>query len=93
MRLPSAARCENIWFDVATKAGRGADESWDLVHLVNHLGSDRIMFGSDLPYYDFRLVQAQIEAARLDDETTGTDRPIRMQCDWSSNSEKIGCQR
>ncbi len=60
--------CENVWFDVAQKP-EGADESWDLVHLVNHLGSDRIMFGSDLPYYDFRLVQAQIEAARLDDET------------------------
>ena len=60
--------CENIWFDVAQKPD-GADESWDLVHLVNNLGSDRIMFGSDLPYYDFRLVQAQIEAARLDDET------------------------
>ena len=27
------------------------------------------MFGSDLPYYDFRLVQAQIENAGLDDET------------------------
>ena len=27
------------------------------------------MFGSDLPYYDFRLVQAQIESAALDDET------------------------
>ena len=27
------------------------------------------MFGSDLPYYDFRLVQAQIESAQIDDET------------------------
>ena len=59
--------CENVWFDVAQKP-EGADESWDLVHLVNNLGSDRIMFGSDLPYYDFRLVQTQIEAAHLDDE-------------------------
>lgn len=60
--------CENIWFDIAQKP-EGADASWDLVHLVNNLGNDRIMFGSDLPYYDFRLVQAQIEAAHLDDET------------------------
>ena len=59
--------CENVWFDVAQKP-EGADESWDLVHLVNNLGSDRLMFGSDLPYYDFRLVQNQIETARLDDE-------------------------
>ena len=59
---------ENVWFDVAQKP-EGADESWDLVHLVNNLGNDRIMFDSDLPYYDFRLVQAQIETANLDDET------------------------
>ena len=59
---------ENIWFDVAQKPD-GADESWDLVHLVNKLGNERIMFGSDLPYYNFRLVQAQIESAQIDDET------------------------
>ena len=46
--------CENVWFDVAQKPD-GADDSWDLVHLVNNLGSDRIMFGSDLPYYDFSI--------------------------------------
>ena len=66
--IAQCSACENVWFDVAQKP-EGADESWDLVHLVNNLGSDRIMFGSDLPYYDFRLVQAQIESARLDDET------------------------
>ena len=66
--IAQCSTCENVWFDVAQKP-EGADESWDLVHLVDNLGSDRIMFGSDLPYYDFRLVQAQIEAARLDDET------------------------
>ena len=66
--IEQCGKLENIWCDVAQKPG-GADESWDLVHLVNHLGSGRIMFGSDLPYYDFRLVQAQIEAAHLDDET------------------------
>jgi predicted TIM-barrel fold metal-dependent hydrolase len=69
--LDAIAQCgkqENIWYDVAQKP-EGADESWDLVHLVNHLSKDRIMFGSDLPYYDFRLVQAQIETAHIDDET------------------------
>ena len=65
--IEQCGMCENVWFDVAQKPG-GADESWDLVHLVNNLGSDRLMFGSDLPYYDFRLVQNQIETARLDDE-------------------------
>lgn len=66
--IDQCGKCENVWFDVAQKP-EGADMSWDLVHLVNHLGNDRIMFGSDLPYYDFRLVQAQIESAALDDET------------------------
>lgn len=59
---------ENIWYDVAQKP-EGADDSWDLVHLVNNLSTDRIMFGSDLPYYDFRLVEAQIETAQIDDAT------------------------
>ena len=59
---------DNIWYDVAQKPD-GADESWDLVHLVNNLDKDRLMFGSDLPYYDFRLVQSQIENACVDDET------------------------
>ena len=66
--IDQCGKCENVWFDVAQKP-EGADTSWDLVHLVSNLGSDRIMFGSDLPYYDFRLVQAQIESAALDDET------------------------
>ena len=66
--IDQCGKCENVWFDVAQKP-EGADTSWDLVHLVNNLGNDRIMFGSDLPYYDFRLVQAQIESAALDDET------------------------
>ena len=37
-QLDAIAQCgkyENIWFDVAQKP-EGADESWDLVHLVNH---------------------------------------------------------
>ncbi len=59
--------CENVWFDVAQKP-EGADASWDVAHLVNALGSERIMFGSDLPYYDFRVVQAQIESANIDED-------------------------
>ena len=66
--INQCAKQENIWYDVAQKP-EGADESWDLVHLVNNLNKDRIMFGSDLPYYDFRLVQRQIESAKIDDTT------------------------
>lgn len=66
--INQCAKQDNIWYDVAQKP-EGADESWDLVHLVNNLNKDRIMFGSDLPYYDFRLVQRQIESAKIDDAT------------------------
>ena len=69
-QLDAIAHCakqENIWYDVAQKPV--GDESWDLAHLVNNLGNEQIMFGSDLPYYDFRLVQSQIEESQLDDET------------------------
>ncbi len=69
-QLDAIAHCakqENIWYDIAQKPV--GDESWNLEHLVNNLGNDQIMFGSDLPYYDFRLVQSQIEEAQLDDET------------------------
>ncbi len=66
--IEQCGKSENVWFDVAQKP-EDADVSWDLVHLINNLGNDRVMFGSDLPYYDFRLVQAQVESAQLDDET------------------------
>ena len=65
--IAHCAKQENIWYDVAQKPT--GDESWDIVHLVNNLGNEQIMFGSDLPYYDFRLVQSQIEESQLDDET------------------------
>ena len=69
-QLDAIAHCakqENIWYDIAQKPV--GDESWNLEHLVNNLGNEQIMFGSDLPYYDFRLVQSQIEESQLDDET------------------------
>lgn len=65
--IAHCAKQENIWYDVAQKPV--GDDSWNLEHLVNNLGNEQIMFGSDLPYYDFRLVQSQIEESQLDDET------------------------
>lgn len=69
--MDAIAHCskqENIWYDIAQKPD-GADESWDILHLVENLAPDRLMFGSDLPYYDFRLVQSQLESSKLNDET------------------------
>jgi len=65
--IKHCAPCENIWFDVAQKP-EGADSTWNLAHLVNHLGSERVMFGSDAPYYNFRLVQVQIESVDINEE-------------------------
>lgn len=69
-QLDAIAHCakqDNIWYDIAQKPV--GDESWNLEHLVNNLGNEHIMFGSDLPYFDFRLVQSQVEESQLDDET------------------------
>jgi len=60
--------CDSIWFDIAQKP-EGADESWDIAHLCENLSEERIMFGSDTPYYDFRLVQAQLENANVSEDT------------------------
>ncbi len=66
--IAHCAKQENIWYDIAQKPD-SADESWNIKHLVENLAPHRLMFGSDLPYYDFRLVQAQLESANLDNET------------------------
>ncbi len=93
--IQHCAKQENIWFDVAQKPD-GADTSWDLAHLVTHLGDERIMFGSDLPYYDFRLVQAQIEAAPLTDavkERIASQNAVRLvqtfRPDWEPTFTQI----
>jgi len=61
------AGLENVWADFAQHPA-GADESWDLADLARRFGADRLLFGSDSPYYDHRLLQAQIEAAALSDD-------------------------
>ena len=59
---------DNVWFEVVQRP-KGSKSDWDLPQLVNELGSERILFGSDLPYYDFRILQAQVEAADIDEAT------------------------
>lgn len=65
--IATCAGIENVYVDIAQKP-RG-DPSWDLADLVRHMGAERILFGSDTPYYDYRLVQALIEEAPLSEET------------------------
>ncbi len=57
---------DNVWFEIVQRP-IGSKSDWDLPQLVNELGSERILFGSDLPYYDFRILQAQLESADIDE--------------------------
>ena len=59
---------DNVWYEVVQRP-RGSKSDWDLPQLINELGSERILFGSDLPYYDFRILQAQVESADIDEAT------------------------
>jgi predicted TIM-barrel fold metal-dependent hydrolase len=53
---------DNAWYDFAQHPA-SADESWGLAEIVKHFGEDRLVFGSDSPYYDHRLLRDQIEAS------------------------------
>ena len=62
------AGLENVWVDFAQHPATD-DETWDLAAHVKHFGAERLLFGSDAPYYDWRILQKQIEASGLDEET------------------------
>lgn len=66
--IQALAGLENAWFDFAQHPAT-ADASWDIADLVRGFGAERLLFGSDSPYYDHRRLQQQIEAAPLDDPT------------------------
>ena len=59
---------DNVWFEIVQRP-IGSKSDWDLPQLINELGSERILFGSDLPYYDYRILQAQLESADIDETT------------------------
>lgn len=59
---------DNVWFGVV-QLPKGPGAEWDFAKLVDQLGNERIVFGSDTPYFDYRIIQAQIEAAPVDEET------------------------
>ena len=41
---------------------------WDFAKPADGVGRERIIFGADLPYYDYRLRQQIIEQAPIDDD-------------------------
>ena len=63
----SFAGMDNVWFEIVQYPDeRGS--LWDFAKLADRVGRERIIFGADLPYYDYRLLQRIIEEAPIDDD-------------------------
>jgi len=61
------AGADNVWYEVVQYPdSRGS--TWDFDRLASKVGRDRIIFGADLPYYDYRLLQQIVEEAGVDDD-------------------------
>jgi predicted TIM-barrel fold metal-dependent hydrolase len=56
---------ENVWVDFAQHPQGGA---FGVERVVNAFPTDRLLFGSDIPYYDYRILQRQVEAAPISEE-------------------------
>jgi predicted TIM-barrel fold metal-dependent hydrolase len=61
------APLDNVWFEVVQRP-HGAGSEWDFARLVDQLGRERIVFGGDTPYYDYRVTQASLEAAQVSED-------------------------
>lgn len=61
------ARRDNVWFEVVQYPD-GRNTRYDFEALVNQVGSERIVFGADLPYFDYRFLQREIEEAPISED-------------------------
>ena len=61
------AGMDNVWFEVVQYPDERGSR-WDFARLADRVGRERIIFGADLPYYDYRLLQQIIEQAPIDDD-------------------------
>ena len=61
------AQHDNIWFEVVQYPD-GRNSTWDFNWFANKVGRERLIFGADLPYYDYRYLQRVIEEADCDDD-------------------------
>jgi predicted TIM-barrel fold metal-dependent hydrolase len=85
--IAAFAGLENVWCDFAQHPGHpataaGAGGPWDIVDLVRGLSASRLVFGSDTPYYDYRYLQQEIEAARI-------DAPRKDRITWANAADLI----
>ena len=46
----------------------GPGSRWDFEWFADKVGRERLIFGADLPYYDYRVLQKTIEEAPIDDD-------------------------
>ncbi len=86
---------ENVWYEIVQRP-KGEDSQWDFPGLINQVGNERLMFGGDAPYYDYRILQAELEAANIDE--TSRDRIAyqnavtliqEFRSDWELPTEKF----
>lgn len=61
------AKYDNIFFEVVQYPD-GTGSEWDFNWLADKVGRERLIFGADLPYYDYRILQKIIEEASIDDD-------------------------
>ena len=61
------ARHDNVFFEVVQYPD-GLGSEWDFAWLADKVGRERLIFGADLPYYDYRILQKVIEEAPIDDD-------------------------
>jgi hypothetical protein len=58
---------DNIFFEVVQDPD-GPGSEWDFQFFADKVGRERLIFGADLPYYDYRVLQKKIEEAPIDDD-------------------------
>jgi predicted TIM-barrel fold metal-dependent hydrolase len=64
--VEECASLDNVWFEIVQRP-QGPQSSWDFKAMINRLGVERLVFGSDTPYYDFRVLQHAIENAHIEE--------------------------
>ena len=62
--IEHCGRRDNIWLDIAQKTCP-EENAFSLLDLASRVDVERLMFGSDAPYDDFRLVQRLVQSGSL----------------------------
>ncbi len=63
--IENFAQLDNVWFEIVQYPD-GPGSEWDFRWMANRAGRERLIFGADLPYYDYRGLQRTIEQAAID---------------------------